>query len=76
MMGELTAEIDNRLWALHMKHGPLDDDMTALGVITEEYHEVIEAIRRGDYADTRAELMDLAVACIRRVLTLDAEAAV
>lgn len=75
MMDGLEEEINNRLWAAHIEHGPLDDDMKASGVITEEYYEVIWAIRNGINADTRAELMDLAVACLRRVLSLDAEAA-
>lgn len=58
----------------HTKRGPLKSDMAALGVITEEYHEVMTAIRKGDRARIRAEMLDLANGAIRWVLANDAEA--
>jgi len=45
-----------------------------LGLITEEYHELTEAIKteRGDYLpEVRNELLDLAVACIFGVTCID-----
>ena len=56
------------------KHGPLNSDMACLGALTEEYHEVIDAIRRGEAWKVRAELIDVANVCIRRISTIDEEA--
>lgn len=53
------------------KHGTIESDMAALGVITEEYHEVIEAMRGGEAWKIRAELLDLASPCLRRIIELD-----
>ena len=36
----------------------------ALGVITEEYHELIEAVHGNDRSEEFAELLDVAVAAI------------
>ena len=33
-----------------------------LGVVTEEFHELVEAVRSNDTSKIKAELMDLAVA--------------
>jgi hypothetical protein len=35
-----------------------------LGVVTEEYHELVRAIQHGDLPDVTNELIDIAVACI------------
>lgn len=35
-----------------------------LGVISEEYHELIDAVRQNDPVDVASELADIAVACI------------
>ena len=37
----------------------------SLGVITEEYHELVEAIRCNASASIAAEALDIAAACIR-----------
>lgn len=68
----IIADLNDRFDITTRKHGPLDSDMAALGVLTEEYHEVIDAIRRGEAWKVRAELLDLANGCIRRIHTLDA----
>jgi hypothetical protein len=36
----------------------------ALGVCTNEYHEVVEAVHRTGQTEIRCELLDLAVACV------------
>lgn len=41
-----------------------------LGVITEEYHELIEAIHRNDSIDVASELSDIAVACLVSLASL------
>ena len=44
-------------------------DHETLGIITEEYHELIEAIHKRD--GVRNELLDLAVACIFGIVSID-----
>lgn len=65
-------DLSAQLARVHKKHGALSNDMAVLGVITEEYHEVREAMQRGEAWKVRAELLDLAIGCIRRVLAMDA----
>lgn len=67
-------DLNTALALADKKHPPIDSDMAALGVITEEYHEVIWAIRKGEAWKVRAELLDLANACIRRVVAMDGAA--
>jgi NTP pyrophosphatase (non-canonical NTP hydrolase) len=56
----------------HTKHGALDNSMAVLGALTEEYYEVIEAIRRNESWRVRQELMDTANVALRGVLAIDA----
>ena len=35
-----------------------------LGIVAEEYHELIDAVRSNNQDDVEAELIDIAVACI------------
>lgn len=35
-----------------------------LGIITEEYHELVEAVHQNDAAQVRKEMMDIAVPCL------------
>lgn len=71
----LSREVINDLGSLiaqtEKRHGRLLSNMAALGVITEEYHEVIDAIRKGEDWKIRAELLDLAAPCLRRIIELD-----
>ena len=64
-------DLSGQLARVHKKRGALSSDMAALGVITEEYHEVREAMQRGEAWKVRAELLDLAIGAIRRVLAMD-----
>lgn len=76
-MDKLTKQVIDDLNFLigrtHEKRGPITSNMACLGVITEEYHEVIDAMRGGEAWKIRSELMDLANGCLRRVMAIDAE---
>lgn len=67
----VVRQLIGQMVRVEAKRGPLDSDMAALGVITEEYHEVIDAMRRGEPWKVRAELMDLAIGVLRRVVAMD-----
>jgi hypothetical protein len=55
-------------------HGKIASRQEALGMITEEYHELelIEAVRSGNMGDVRGELLDVAVDCVFTVACIDA----
>lgn len=42
-----------------------------LGVVNEEHHELVEAIKNNDLENIREELMDIAVACIHGIASID-----
>jgi NTP pyrophosphatase (non-canonical NTP hydrolase) len=42
-----------------------------LGVVTEEYHEVIDAVKYNNKDKVRKELIDLAVACVHGISSID-----
>lgn len=42
-----------------------------LGIVAEESHEVFEAVVACDRDETRAELVDLAVACLLGIASID-----
>lgn len=67
LLTELTALMDRAT----RRHGAITSTMETLGVITEEYHEVIGAVHRGEAWAIRAELLDLAVAALRGVVAID-----
>ncbi len=77
-MNEITDKVKHDLAYLlnraYEKHGPMTSDMATLGVVTEEYFEVVEAMRGKERWRVRAELLDLAIGAIRGVLAIDAEA--
>jgi len=68
---KIATDLDALIVRTGKRHGRLNSNMAALGVITEEYHEVIEAIRKGEAWKVRAELLDLAAPCIRRIMEID-----
>lgn len=45
-----------------------------LGVLTEEYQEVTDAVHSGTVLEIRHELIDIAVACVFGISCIDAEA--
>ena len=44
--------------------GAFTSNHEMLGIIAEEYHELIEAVRQNDPVDVANELSDIAVACL------------
>lgn len=44
-----------------------------LGIITEEYDEVIDAVTCGDITDVKEELKDVAVGCLFAIACINAE---
>lgn len=57
--------IDKRIADADRLYGPPTSAHEMLGVIAEEYAELIEAIRSGKIMSVQWEAMDLAAACIR-----------
>ncbi len=66
---EMLKAIESQLAAVTDRHGfKYHSAEELLGVLTEEYHEVIDAIRAGKgniTTDVLSELIDVAVVCIR-----------
>jgi len=55
----------NEMDSADYKYGSFKSTHEGLGVITEEYHELIEAIR-GNYSESvRQEAIQVAAACLR-----------
>lgn len=47
----------------------------ALGIITEEYQELVDAVRSNDPVDIANEILDIAAACVKSIASmLDREA--
>lgn len=67
VLKNLNGELDRRLH----KHGPgiYASSHETLGIVTEEYLELIEAAKANNHADFRAELFDLAVAALFGVVS-------
>lgn len=52
-------------------YGIFISDHETLGIVTEEYHELIQAVKNNDLENIREELMDIAVACMHGVASID-----
>lgn len=52
--------------------GSLVSTHEVAGVVTEEYHEMLAALRENDPDHFRSELLDVAVGCVFGVACLDA----
>jgi len=65
----IAAEVENevvcRITAAERTYGPPASAHEMLGVIAEEYAELIEAVRSGKSGGVEWEALDLAAACIR-----------
>lgn len=64
--------IKEKLRQAILKHGPGSFYSTheILGQITEEYHELIDAIRDNNKQETIDELADIAVICLHGIASL------
>lgn len=67
---ELSTAVEVRV----VKHGPgaFVSNAEALGVVVEEYHELVDAVRSNDDGAVYAELMDVAVACLWALASMHA----
>jgi NTP pyrophosphatase (non-canonical NTP hydrolase) len=45
-------------------YGTFSSRHEILGVVTEEYHEFVEAVHKKDHVEMKNELIDIAVGCI------------
>jgi hypothetical protein len=52
-------------------HGTLASSHEILGVVSEEYHELVEAVKKNDREALKEELLDIAVACHFAVACID-----
>jgi NTP pyrophosphatase (non-canonical NTP hydrolase) len=68
-MLELTREINRRL--KEKGDGTFVSSHEVLGVVTEEYHEMLDAVHDNDLKQMRKELLDIAVPCIIGVISVD-----
>jgi NTP pyrophosphatase (non-canonical NTP hydrolase) len=69
-MNDLAGELTRRF----VKHGTgaYASPHEALGIITEEMWELVEAVKLNDRSATRGELLDVAVAALVAVMSQDA----
>lgn len=59
------AEVQLRISRAIAKYGPFTSTAEGLGVITEEYQELIAAVRSNDLSAVRAEALDVAAAALK-----------
>jgi NTP pyrophosphatase (non-canonical NTP hydrolase) len=65
MSPEASVQIDNRISAADKRYGPFASTHEALGVCSEEWDELREAIRCNSLSAVQDECLDLAAALIR-----------
>lgn len=70
---QLMADVARSLARRVGKHGSgaFLSSHEGLGVVTEEYHELVEAVRSNDRRRVRDEAIDVAIGCLWLVATLD-----
>ena len=67
----MNHELDNRIARADAMYGPPASAHEMLGVIAEEYAELIEAVRSGKSGSVAWEAYDIAAACIRLAQACD-----
>ncbi len=50
---------------------PFNSSHESLGIITEEYHELTHAVESNDIVKIRKEIIDIGVACILSLASID-----
>jgi len=60
------AALLNNIERANRKHGPMGGNVSCLGAMTLEYHEVLQAMQAREDHRVYAELIDVATVCIRR----------
>jgi NTP pyrophosphatase (non-canonical NTP hydrolase) len=71
---EAVYEIVARIDAANKRYGPFASTHEALGVASEEWDELRDAVRSNDLVAVRGECFDLAAALIRMALAVDQQA--
>lgn len=66
-------ELVTRISAADEKYSDYTSTHEAMGVITEEYAELIEAVRANDLTAVRSEALDIAAAAIRLAMACGEE---
>ena len=61
----VTEALADRIRKADDKYGAPYSSHESLGVITEEYHELVEAVRCNASSSIAEEALDIAAACIR-----------
>lgn len=71
---QLIADVTRALARRCKKHGigAFWSGHEGLGVVAEEYHELVEALRSNDRRRVRDKAMDVAIGCLWLVASLDA----
>lgn len=64
-MVDLNSELRDRIQAADVKYGEPSSSHESLGVITEEFHELVEAVKSNSATAVKREALDVAAACIR-----------
>lgn len=74
-LGSVVAEVASALGIRLREKGNLSfaSNHEALGIITEEYYELVEAVCSNDFEDIRSEMIDIAVGCLFGVASMDAK---
>ena len=57
----------------HKGSGTLSSTHEILGIVTEEYLELVDAVRANEQREVKEELLDIAVACVMGIACIDAE---
>ena len=65
VIGVISDDLCSRIATADRIYGPPASAHEMLGVIAEEYAELIEAVRSGKIGSVEWEALDLAAACIR-----------
>ena len=66
---ELSSELVRRL--KEKGSGAFVSTHEILGIVTEEYHELVDAVRSDVVDDVRDELLDIAVGCIFGIASIN-----
>lgn len=64
-MNPQIAAVEARMLQAHDRYGLPSSASESLGVIAEEFHELIEAVRSNKRRSIEWEALDLAAACLR-----------
>ena len=62
---KIIEEIEQEMATASATYGPFTSSHEALGVITEEFWELVEAVRSNSFLSVEQEAIQLAAACIR-----------